>query len=46
MGAFVIGLATTRCVLANPAIADLSHDELVRWAGPVISQLLVGPAPP
>jgi AcrR family transcriptional regulator len=45
MGAFVIGLATTRYVLANPAIADLSHDELVRWAGPVIRQLLVGPAP-
>jgi AcrR family transcriptional regulator len=45
MGAFVIGLATTRYVLANPAIADLDHDELVRWAGPVIRQLLVGPAP-
>jgi AcrR family transcriptional regulator len=45
MGAFVIGLATTRYVLANPAVADLSHDELIRWAGPVIRHLLVGPAP-
>jgi AcrR family transcriptional regulator len=46
MGAFVIGLATTRYVLANPAVADLSPDELIRWAGPVIRQLLIGPAPP
>jgi AcrR family transcriptional regulator len=45
MGAFAIGLATTRYVLANPAVANLSHDELIRWAGPVIRQLLVGPAP-
>jgi AcrR family transcriptional regulator len=45
MGAFVIGLATTRYVLANPAVADLSHAELIAWARPVIRQLLVGPAP-
>lgn len=45
MGAFVIGLATTRYVLANPAIAELSHDELIQWARPVIRHLLVGPAP-
>jgi AcrR family transcriptional regulator len=45
MGAFVIGLATTRYVLANPAVADLNHDELIAWARPVICQLLVGPAP-
>ena len=45
MGAFVIGLATTRYVLANPAVADLSHDEVIAWARPVIRQLLVGPAP-
>jgi AcrR family transcriptional regulator len=45
MGAFVVGLATTRYVLANPAVADLSHDELIAWARPVIHQLLVGPAP-
>ena len=45
MGAFVIGLATTRYVLANPPIANLSRDELSRWANPVIRQLLVGPAP-
>jgi AcrR family transcriptional regulator len=45
MGAFVIGLATTRYVLANPPIASISRDELSRWAAPVITQLLVGPAP-
>jgi len=45
MGAFVIGLATTRYVLANPAVADLGHDELIGWARPVIHQLLVGRAP-
>ena len=45
MGAFVIGLATTRYVLLNPPVASLSRDELTRWAAPVIRQLLVGPAP-
>ncbi len=45
MGAFIIGLATTRYVLANPAVTDLSHDELIAWARPVIRQLLLGPAP-
>jgi AcrR family transcriptional regulator len=45
MGAFVIGLATTRYILVNPPIANLSREELSRWAGPVIRQLLVGPAP-
>ena len=43
--AFVIGLAMTRSVLANPPIADLSREELSSWAGPVFRQLLVGPAP-
>jgi AcrR family transcriptional regulator len=46
MGAFVIGLATTRYVLVNPPIASLSREELSRWAAPVIRRLLVGPAPP
>jgi AcrR family transcriptional regulator len=45
MSAFVVGLAATRYVLANPAVADLGHDELIAWARPVIRQLLVGPAP-
>ena len=45
MGAFIIGLATTRYVLANPAVAGLSHADLVAWTGPVIQHLLVGPAP-
>ena len=45
LGSFIIGLATTRYVLTNPAVADLSHRELIRWATPVIRDLLVGPAP-
>jgi AcrR family transcriptional regulator len=45
MGSFVIGLATTRYVLENPPIANISRDELSRWAAPVITQILVGPAP-
>jgi AcrR family transcriptional regulator len=43
--AFVIGLATTRSILANPPMANMSREELSRWAGPVFRQLLVGPAP-
>jgi AcrR family transcriptional regulator len=43
--AFVIGLAMTRSVLANPAISSLSREELSGWAAPVFRQLLVGPAP-
>jgi AcrR family transcriptional regulator len=43
-GAFVIGLAMTRYVLMNPPVANLSRDELCRWAAPVIRQLLTGPA--
>jgi AcrR family transcriptional regulator len=43
--AFVIGLAATRSVLANPPVANLSREELSRWAAPVFRQLLVGPAP-
>lgn len=45
MGAFIIGLATTRYVLANPPVVNLSRDDLIGWATPVIRQLLVGPAP-
>lgn len=44
LGAFIIGLATTRYVLANPAVADLDHDTLIRWAAPVLVALLAGPA--
>jgi hypothetical protein len=43
--AFVIGLAMTRSVLANPPMTNLSREELSAWAGPVFHQLLVGPAP-
>ncbi|WP_197381682.1 TetR/AcrR family transcriptional regulator [Mycolicibacterium mengxianglii] len=45
LGAFVVGLATTRYVLANPAVANLSHEEVIRWVAPVIEHLLTGPAP-
>ena len=43
--AFVIGLAMTRSILANPPMVSLSREELSRWAAPVFRQLLVGPAP-
>ena len=39
----VIGLATTRYVMANPAVADMSRDELIRFARPVIRRILVEP---
>lgn len=45
MGAFIIGLATTRYVLTNPFVANLGHDELIAWAAPIVRQLLVGDAP-
>lgn len=45
LGAYIIGLATTRYVLSNPAVANLDHAELTRWIAPVVRQLLVGPAP-
>jgi hypothetical protein len=28
----------------NPPVANLSREELCRWAAPVIRQLLTGPA--
>jgi AcrR family transcriptional regulator len=43
--AFVIGLAMTRSILANPSMTSLSREELGAWAAPVFRQLLVGPAP-
>jgi AcrR family transcriptional regulator len=43
--AFVIGLAATRSILANPPVADLSREELSQWAAPIFRQLLVGAAP-
>ena len=39
----MIGLATSRYVLANPAVANLSHEALIRFARPMIEQLLLGP---
>jgi AcrR family transcriptional regulator len=43
--AFVIGLAMTRSILANPSMTSLSREELAAWAAPVFRQLLTGPAP-
>ena len=43
--AFVIGLATTRSVLADPPVADLSREELSRWAGPVFGCCWSGRSP-
>jgi AcrR family transcriptional regulator len=43
--AFVIGLAMTRSILANPSMTSLSREELAAWAAPVFRQLLADPAP-
>lgn len=45
LGAYLIGIATTRYVIQNPAVADFGHEELVKWISPVVTQLLLGPAP-
>lgn len=45
LGAFVIGLATSRYILETPGLAEMGRAELTRWAAPVIRQILTGPAP-
>ena len=45
LAAFLIGIATTRYVLAAPGISAMKPAELTRWAAPVIQQILTGPAP-
>lgn len=45
IGSLVIGMATTRYALEVPAATSLDHDELARWARPLIRELLVGPPP-
>ncbi|ORB29895.1 TetR/AcrR family transcriptional regulator [Mycolicibacterium parafortuitum] len=45
IGSLVIGMATTRYVIKAPAVAALGHEELKRWARPIIRDLLVGPPP-
>lgn len=44
LGAFIIGMATSRCVLETPGLPEMSQQDLVRWAGPVIEQILTGPS--
>jgi len=46
VGAFIIGLATTRYALAAPGLAAMDRDQITAWATPVVDQLLTGPAPP
>jgi AcrR family transcriptional regulator len=43
--AFVIGLAMTRTMIADLPVADISREDLGRWAAPVFRELLVEPAP-
>jgi AcrR family transcriptional regulator len=45
IGSLVLGMATTRYVLEAPAARSLGHEELIRWARPVIRDLLTGPPP-
>ena len=45
LGSLVLGLALSRYVLGNPAIADMDRDEVVAWVTPLLRQALTGPAP-
>ncbi|MDT7798718.1 MAG: hypothetical protein QOI78_2151 [Actinomycetota bacterium] len=45
LGSFLLGLATTRYVLATPGIATMPPGRLAGWAAPVIREILTGPAP-
>ena len=45
LGAFMLGLATSRYVLRTPGLAEMSHADLTAWITPVVSQLLTGPPP-
>jgi AcrR family transcriptional regulator len=45
VGAFIIGLAAARYVLAVPGLTTMDRDQLTAWAAPVIEQLLTGPVP-
>ncbi|MBB5160006.1 TetR/AcrR family transcriptional regulator [Saccharopolyspora phatthalungensis] len=40
MGAFMVGLATSRYILRTPGIAEMGHEDLTRWAGPIITNIL------
>lgn len=43
--ALIIGLVAARVIAPNPDLAVLSRDEVSRWVGPVLRQLLIGEAP-
>jgi AcrR family transcriptional regulator len=45
LGAFVLGLAISRYILATPGLAIMDRAEITRWAAPVMRQILTGPAP-
>ena len=45
LGSLVLGLAMTRYVLINPAMADMDRDEMVAWVTPLVRQALTGLAP-
>jgi AcrR family transcriptional regulator len=45
VGAFIIGLATTRYALLSPGVAAMGQGQITAWATPVVEQLLTGPAP-
>lgn len=45
VGSLVLGLAVSRYVLANPAVANMERAEATAWAAPLLRQALIGPAP-
>jgi AcrR family transcriptional regulator len=40
VGSQILGLAFARYVLRVPPLADMTHDQLVRWVGPVLEYYL------
>jgi AcrR family transcriptional regulator len=42
-GSQMLGLAVSRYVLQTPPLAAMSHEELIRWVGPVMQYYLTEP---
>lgn len=42
LGAFIIGLASSRYILRTPGIADMDRAAITYWTAPIIRQILTG----
>lgn len=45
VAAQILGLATARYVLELPPVVEMSHQEIIAWAGPTLQHYLQGPEP-